>query len=109
MPDKNETGAPDVITALPAPSHRFLILTFGFLSAMAPLSVDIYLPALPMLQSYFGADQARTLLTLSAFLIGFGAGQLVLGPLSDRFGRRWPLLAGLVIYVVASVACALAP
>jgi DHA1 family bicyclomycin/chloramphenicol resistance-like MFS transporter len=91
------------------PAGRWLILTFGFLSAMAPLSVDIYLPALPMLQTTFAADEARTLLTLSAFLVGFGVGQLFLGPLSDRFGRKRPLIAGLILYLVASVACALAP
>jgi DHA1 family bicyclomycin/chloramphenicol resistance-like MFS transporter len=84
----------------------WLILGFGFLSAMAPLSVDIYLPALPMLQKSFAADQARTLLTLSAFLVGFGTGQLFLGPLSDRVGRKRPLLGGLVLYVIASVGCA---
>jgi MFS transporter, DHA1 family, multidrug resistance protein len=86
-----------------------LILEFGFLSAMAPLSVDIYLPALPMLQKSFAADEARTLFTLSAFLVGFGVGQLFIGPLSDRFGRKRPLLAGLTLYLGASVACALAP
>lgn len=90
------------------PAIHWLILAFGFLSAMAPLSVDIYLPALPMLQRTFAADEARTLLTLSAFLVGFGAGQLFLGPLSDQFGRKRPLLAGLALYLVASVGCALA-
>lgn len=91
-----------------SPSSPWLILAFGFLTAMAPLSVDIYLPALPMLQKTFAADEARTLLTLSAFLIGFGAGQLLLGPLSDRIGRKRPLLAGLMLYLVSSVGCALA-
>jgi MFS transporter, DHA1 family, multidrug resistance protein len=86
------------------PSGRIFI--FGFLSAIAPLSIDIYLPALPMLRQTLSADEAQTLLTLSAFLIGFGVGQLLLGPLSDRFGRKRPLLAGLVLYTIASVACA---
>jgi DHA1 family bicyclomycin/chloramphenicol resistance-like MFS transporter len=84
------------------------ILIFGFLSAIAPLSIDIYLPALPMLRQALAADEAQTLFTLSAFFIGFGVGQLFLGPLSDRFGRKRPLLAGLVLYVVSSVGCALA-
>jgi len=79
---------------------------FGFLSAIAPLSIDIYLPALPMLRQALAADEAQTLFTLSAFFIGFGAGQLFLGPLSDRFGRKRPLLAGLIVYTIASVACA---
>jgi DHA1 family bicyclomycin/chloramphenicol resistance-like MFS transporter len=87
---------------------RGRIFIFGFLSAIAPLSIDIYLPALPMLRQALAADEAQTLFTLSAFFIGFGAGQLFLGPLSDRFGRKRPLLAGLVLYTVASVACALA-
>jgi DHA1 family bicyclomycin/chloramphenicol resistance-like MFS transporter len=86
------------------PSGRIFI--FGFLSAIAPLSIDIYLPALPMLRQALAADEAHTLFTLSAFFIGFGIGQLLLGPLSDRFGRKRPLLAGLVLYVIASVACA---
>ena len=82
------------------------IFIFGFLSAIAPLSIDIYLPALPMLREALGANEAQTLLTLSAFFVGFGTGQLFLGPLSDRFGRKRPLLAGLIVYGVASVACA---
>jgi MFS transporter, DHA1 family, multidrug resistance protein len=84
------------------------IFVFGFLSAIAPLSIDIYLPALPMLRQALAADEAQTLFTLSAFFIGFGVGQLLLGPLSDRFGRKRPLIAGLAIYIVASIACALA-
>ena len=82
------------------------IFIFGFLSAIAPLSIDIYLPALPMLREALGANEAQTLLTLSAFFVGFGTGQLFLGPLSDRFGRKRPLLAGLIVYGIASVACA---
>ncbi len=88
------------------PSGRIFI--FGFLSAIAPLSIDIYLPALPMLRQALAADEGQTLLTLSAFLVGFGVGQLFLGPLADRFGRKRPLLAGLALYFVASAACALA-
>jgi len=89
------------------PSGRIFI--FGFLSAIAPLSIDIYLPALPLLRQALAADETQTLLTLSSFFVGFGAGQLVLGPLSDRFGRKPLLLAGLVLYVIASVGCAESP
>jgi len=109
LPSRLDPIADRAPAAAPPGAGRLLILTLGFLSAMAPLSVDIYLPALPMLQTTFAADQAKTLLTLSAFLIGFGVGQLFLGPLSDRFGRKRPLIAGLVLYLIASIACALAP
>ena len=61
-----------------------------------------------MLRQALAADEAQTLFTLSAFFIGFGLGQLLLGPLSDRFGRKRPLIAGLAVYIVASIACALA-
>lgn len=85
------------------------IFIFGFLSAITPLSIDIYLPALPTLQKALAADEAQTLYTLSAFFIGFAAGQLLFGPLTDRFGRKRPLLCGLAVYIAASVGCALAP
>jgi DHA1 family bicyclomycin/chloramphenicol resistance-like MFS transporter len=88
--------------------ERGRIFIFGFLSAIAPLSIDIYLPALPMLRNALSANEAQTLFTLSAFFIGFGTGQLLLGPIADRFGRKRPLAAGLVLYVIASVGCALA-
>jgi DHA1 family bicyclomycin/chloramphenicol resistance-like MFS transporter len=92
----------------PTAGHGGRIFIFGFLSAIAPLSIDIYLPALPMLRQALAADEAQTLFTLSAFFIGFAGGQLVFGPLSDRFGRKPLLLVGLVVYVAASIACALA-
>ena len=82
------------------------IFIFGFLSAIAPLSIDIYLPALPMLRQALAADEAQTLFTLSAFFIGFGGGQLLFGPLLDRFGRKPLLIVGLIVYVAASIACA---
>jgi MFS transporter, DHA1 family, multidrug resistance protein len=84
------------------------IFIFGFLSAITPLSIDIYLPALPTLRQALAADQAQTLYTLSAFFVGFGLGQLLFGPLTDRFGRRPPLLIGLAVYIAASAGCALA-
>ena len=77
------------------------------LTAFAPLSIDMYLPSLPTLVQVFATDTGRVQLTLSAFLIGFGIGHLIYGPLSDRYGRRLPLLVGVLLYVLASGWCAL--
>ena len=77
--------------------------------ALLPISTDLYLPALPALRQDFGISSAQSQLTLSAFIVGFGLAQLLYGPISDRFGRRPALLAGIVLYAVASVACILAP
>jgi DHA1 family bicyclomycin/chloramphenicol resistance-like MFS transporter len=79
------------------------------LTALGPLSIDMYLPALPALAQSFGSSPSRVQLTLSAFFVGFGTGQLVYGPLADRWGRRPPLLGGVGLYVVASTLCALSP
>src|SRR5207244_5234251 len=81
----------------------------GALTAFGPLSIDMYLPALPTLADSFGTSPSRVQLTLSAFLLGFGAGQLVYGPTADRWGRKPPLLTGIGLYAVASLLCALAP
>lgn len=85
------------------------LVVLGALTAFGPLSIDMYLPALPRLTRDFGASASVGQLTLTACLLGLAAGQLLAGPLSDRFGRRPPLLAGVAAYVAASLACALAP
>lgn len=90
----------------PAPA---LLLTLGLLSAFAPFAMDLYLPAFPAMTTDLGASATGVQLTLTAFLVGAGVGQLVFGPLSDRFGRRRPLLVGAVVSVLASVLAALAP
>lgn len=76
---------------------------------LQPLSTDLYLASLPHLGDYFSATPAAVQQTLSLFVIGFGAAQLLSGPLSDRYGRRPVLIGGLGIYIAASVACGLAP
>ena len=78
------------------------------LAALAPLSIDMYLPAFPTIGRDFGATAAEIQLTLSGFMAGFCLGQLGYGPISDRFGRRPLLISGVVLYVVMSVLCATA-
>jgi DHA1 family bicyclomycin/chloramphenicol resistance-like MFS transporter len=79
------------------------------LVALGPISTDLYLPSLPGLARAFATDVAEVQLTLSVFLAGLAGGQLVYGPLSDRFGRRPALIGGLVIYVAGTLACIFAP
>ena len=85
-----------------------LTLVLGAVMALGPLALDMYLPALPMLEVEFAATPARVQQTVSSYLLGMGVGQLAFGPLTDRFGRKVPLLAGLAIFALASVGCALA-
>ena len=86
-----------------------LLLVLGLLSAMAPLALDLYLPAFPAMTEDLAASSTAIQATLTAFLVGLTAGHLVFGPLSDRFGRRRPLIAGAVLCVVAGAVAALAP
>ncbi|MFJ3421963.1 MULTISPECIES: multidrug effflux MFS transporter [unclassified Streptomyces] len=87
------------------------LITFmlGALSAVPPLSMDMYLPALPDVTRTLHSSATSGQLTLTACLTGMALGQLVVGPMSDRWGRRKPLLIGLLVYVLASVCCAVAP
>ncbi|WKN14367.1 Bcr/CflA family efflux MFS transporter [Streptomyces sp. JUS-F4] len=84
-------------------------LVLGGLTALPPLSMDMYLPALPAVTDSLSAPAATIQLTLTACLAGMALGQLVVGPMSDRWGRRKPLLLGMVVYVLATAICALAP
>ncbi|WP_219218915.1 multidrug effflux MFS transporter [Variovorax boronicumulans] len=90
-------------------SPALIVLTLALLLGIQPVTTDLYLPALPALTSGFGAPVAHAQLTLTALLLAFGLSQLLLGPLSDRYGRRPVLLCGLAAYVVAAVGGALAP
>jgi len=86
-----------------------VVLLLGSLFALGPLSIDMYLPALPALTSDLSASPSQVQLTLTGVLLGLGVGQLVIGPLSDAYGRRRPLIAGIAVHVVTSLLCALAP
>jgi DHA1 family bicyclomycin/chloramphenicol resistance-like MFS transporter len=85
------------------------VLILGGLSAIGPLSTDMYLPALPALSRELGASVSQTQLTLSAGILGLSLGQVLAGPSSDALGRRRPLLAGLAVFALASLLCILAP
>jgi DHA1 family bicyclomycin/chloramphenicol resistance-like MFS transporter len=85
------------------------VLALGGLSAFGPLAHDLYLPALPQLAADLRAPEATAQLTLSTCMVGMALGQLLVGPVADRVGRRWPLLAGVGLFVVTGVLCALAP
>lgn len=101
-------GTPDQLgTASKASLLTVLIL--GSLTALAPLSIDMYIPALPTVTTALHSENAQVQLTLTACLAGLAVGQLVIGPMSDSWGRRRPLLIGMSVYVLASLACALAP
>jgi MFS transporter, DHA1 family, multidrug resistance protein len=89
-------------------SRSQLIFILAAIVALGPLSVDMYLPTMPSMVDFFGTTISRVQLTLSSYLLGFALFHLVCGPLSDRFGRKPVLLGGLALYVVMSVACALA-
>ncbi|RAK66492.1 Bcr/CflA family drug resistance efflux transporter [Phenylobacterium kunshanense] len=86
-----------------------MVVLLGSLTAMGPLAIDMYLPSLPAIGADLRASSAATQSTVAAFLAGMAIGQVFYGPASDRLGRRGPVLVGVAIFIVASVACALAP
>ncbi|MEU5946856.1 multidrug effflux MFS transporter [Micromonospora sp. NPDC047465] len=88
---------------------KALAVVLGLLTIFGPISMDLYLPALPALTTELGATTSAAQLTVTACLLGLAIGQVVAGPLSDRLGRRRPLLAGVVAYLLTSVLCAVSP
>lgn len=97
------------VGAVPAAGRRRLVLLLGALSAFAPFATDMYLAGFPAIAADFGTDVGRVQLSLSSFFLGLCLGQLLYGPLTDAFGRRAPLLAGIALYTAASLALMLAP
>ncbi len=102
------TVSPTATTSQRPTLTPVLLALLALLSAFTPLSIDMYLPALPVIAAGLGGTAGDIQLTLSAFLIAFGAGQIFYGPAGDRFGRRPVILSGLAVYIVASVGCAFA-
>ncbi|BCM66531.1 putative bicyclomycin resistance protein [Streptomyces sp. EAS-AB2608] len=117
MPEHAAAPTPETqqesTTAPPSAATRRtgLLVTFvlGGLTATPPLAMDMYLPSLPEVTRSLHASAAAVQLTLTACLLGMALGQLVVGPMSDRWGRRRPLLTGLAVYLVATALCAVAP
>jgi DHA1 family bicyclomycin/chloramphenicol resistance-like MFS transporter len=104
--------APDAKAAHAAASRARragMILLLGALTAFGALSIDMYLPGLPALARDLRSSEGAAATTVAAFVFGMAMGQLLYGPLADRFGRRPPLLAGIALYTAASLGCALAP
>jgi DHA1 family bicyclomycin/chloramphenicol resistance-like MFS transporter len=89
--------------------HAELVIILAVLSLIAPLAIDMYLPALPFIAAGLSATDAQAQLTLPTYFAGFAIGQAFYGPIADRFGRKPPLYFGLGIYIAASLGCALAP
>lgn len=98
--------------APPKYSRRFvvtLVFVLGALTALGPLASDLYLPAFPEIASQLGSTESRIQLTMTSMMLGLAIGQAILGPLSDRYGRRNPLLISGTIFTLVSLACAMAP
>ena len=88
-------------------SRRFVLVFAALLSAFGPFMTDLYLPAFPELMEYFGTTTSLIQLSLTFGVIGLAAGQLVIGPLSDKYGRRRPLILSLTVFVVSTLICLL--
>src|SRR5665647_1664562 len=104
-----EIPLPHLYMSNDKPNNRFyLILILGLLTAIGPFSIDMYLPAFPDIAKSLHTSVAQVMLSLSSFFIGISAGQLIYGPMLERFGRKKPLYAGLCISLLASIGCAMA-
>jgi DHA1 family bicyclomycin/chloramphenicol resistance-like MFS transporter len=92
-----------------SPSRIRMIILLGVMVALGPLTIDMYLPALPGIADDLGVSSSVAQLTLTGTLAGLALGQLIIGPLSDSLGRRRPLMAGIVLHMLASLLCLFAP
>jgi DHA1 family bicyclomycin/chloramphenicol resistance-like MFS transporter len=89
--------------------YYLLVVILGALTALAPFSIDTYLPGFPAIAKSFGITTGRVTLSLSSFFLGIALGQILYGPLLDRFGRKKPLYVGLLLYMVSTIGCYLSP
>lgn len=85
--------------------HFFLILILGALNTITPFTIDMYLPAFPKIAADFHTTVEKVALSVSTYFLGYALGQIIYGPLLDRFGRKPPLYAGLTLYIIATVGC----
>ena len=107
--DVDLARADTVVPDQPVPSRVRMIVVLGLLVALGPLTIDMYLPALPRIADELSVSSSVAQLTLTGTLAGLALGQLVIGPLSDSLGRRRPLMAGIALHMVASLCCLFAP
>ena len=96
------------MTSRPRSSLK-IVFILGLLAMLMPLSIDMYLPALPVISAQFGVPAGSAQMTLSTYILGFAVGQLLYGPMADSLGRKPVILGGTLIFAAAAVACALAP
>lgn len=90
-------------------SKNYLLITLGLLTAFAPFVTDLYLPALPSLAAYFKSPDALVQMSLTMSMLGLASGQLFIGPVSDRFGRKNVLLLTLLLFIITTILCILSP
>jgi MFS transporter, DHA1 family, multidrug resistance protein len=102
------TGKPEAALTSPAPTSKIMLLLLVTMTGVAPISLYMLVPALPVLATDFGRDISIAQMTVSLYMVGLACSQIVMGPLSDRFGRRPVLLAGLGLMIAASVGCSFA-
>ena len=108
VPPVPGAGVDQAATAQFRPNAKY-VLMLGLMCALPAVSTDMYLPSLPDVARDLGTSATAAQLTMTAMLIGGAVGQLVIGPLSDRFGRRKPVLIGVVLHIITSLLCAIAP
>ena len=84
-------------------SKLFLLIFLGVLSAFGPFVTDLYLPALPAITEWFNTSISATQLTITTSMAGLAIGQLIIGPISDKFGRKTPLTISLIVYTVSTI------